>query len=98
MAAVEVGEDCLISADVRFVGDDHSVRGSGLIRETPTQFPQPIVIGDDVLIGAGAMVIGPARIGSGAVVAAGAVLKGDVASRTIVGGVPAKVIGSRDES
>ena len=53
MAAVEVGEDCLISADVRFVGDDHSVRGSGLIRETPTQFPQPIVIGDDVLIGAG---------------------------------------------
>lgn len=96
MASVTVGDDCLVSADVRLVGNDHEVRGPGLINQNPSRFPQPIVIGDDVLVGAGAMIIGPSTIGTGAVIAAGAIVKGDVASRTIVGGVPAKVIGTRD--
>jgi acetyltransferase-like isoleucine patch superfamily enzyme len=98
MAAVEVGADCLISAEVKFVGDDHPVHGPGRINESPSHFPRAITIGDDVLVGCGATVIGPANIGSGAIIAAGAVVKGDVAPRAIVGGVPAKVIGTRGKS
>jgi acetyltransferase-like isoleucine patch superfamily enzyme len=51
-----------------------------------------IVIGDDVWIGAGALVTDGVTIGEGAVVAAGAVVTGDVPPHTVVGGVPAKVI------
>lgn len=49
-------------------------------------------IDDDAYLGAGAMVLPGVRIGAGAVVAAGALVNGDVAPRTIVAGVPARVI------
>jgi acetyltransferase-like isoleucine patch superfamily enzyme len=51
-----------------------------------------IVVEDDVWIGAGAIVTDGVRIGQGAVVAAGAVVTGDVPPRTVVGGVPARVL------
>ena len=54
-----------------------------------------VVIGDDVWIGAGAAILGGVRIGTGAVIAAGAVVTHDVPPYAIVGGVPAKAIGKR---
>ncbi|WP_114423692.1 acyltransferase [Nocardioides houyundeii] len=53
----------------------------------------PVTIGDRVFVGAGAIINMGVTIGDEAVVAAGAVVTGDVAPRTIVGGVPARVIG-----
>jgi len=53
---------------------------------------KPIVVEDEVWIGAGAIITGGVTIGRGAVVAAGAVVTRDVAPRTVVGGVPAKLI------
>lgn len=53
---------------------------------------QPVVIGDDVLIGANAVVLEGVKIGSHAVVAAGAIVTEDVAANSVVAGVPAKVI------
>ncbi|MBQ2208843.1 MAG: acyltransferase [Prevotella sp.] len=53
---------------------------------------QPVVIGDDVWIGANAVVLPGVTIGKHAVVAAGAVVTRDVPDYTLVGGVPAKVI------
>jgi acetyltransferase-like isoleucine patch superfamily enzyme len=49
-------------------------------------------IGDDVWIGAGVVVLPGVVIGSHSVVAAGAVVTKDVASHTVVGGVPASVL------
>ena len=54
------------------------------------------VIERDVWIGAGAVVLGGSHIGHGAVVAAGAVVRGIVEAETIVGGIPARVIGRRE--
>ena len=51
-----------------------------------------IEVGNDVYIGYGATIIGPCRIGDGAVIAAGAVVTRDVPPYAIVGGVPAKMI------
>ena len=51
-----------------------------------------IVIGDDVWIGHGAIILSGVHIGQGAVVAAGAVVIKDVPPYAIVGGVPASVI------
>jgi acetyltransferase-like isoleucine patch superfamily enzyme len=55
---------------------------------------KPIIIEDEVWIGAGAIITGGVTVGRGAVVAAGAVVAKDVAPMTVVGGVPAKFIKS----
>ena len=54
--------------------------------------PRPVVIGDDVWIGANAVILPGVTIGRHAVVAAGAVVTQDVPENTLVGGVPAKLI------
>ena len=53
---------------------------------------KPVVIGDDVWIGANAVILPGVTIGRHVVVAAGAVVTKDVPDNCIVGGVPAKVI------
>ena len=57
----------------------------------------PVIIEDDVLIGANAVVLEGVRVGKGAVVAAGAVCVEDVAPGAVVAGVPARVIKQADE-
>ncbi len=56
----------------------------------------PVVVEDDVLIGANAVVIEGVRIGRRAVVAAGAVVISDVEPDTVVAGIPARVIKRKD--
>lgn len=53
---------------------------------------KPVVIGDDVWIGANAVILPGVTIGSHCVVAAGAVVTKDVPDNCVVGGVPAKLI------
>lgn len=53
---------------------------------------RPVVIGNDVWIGAYVSILPGVRIGDGAVIAAGAVVTGEVEPYAIVGGVPAKTI------
>lgn len=53
---------------------------------------QPVVIEDNVLVGAGAVILEGVRVGRGAVVAAGSVVVNDVPAGSVVAGVPAKVI------
>ncbi len=57
----------------------------------------PVIVEDDVLIGANAVVIEGVHIGRGAVVAAGAVVIEDVPENAVVAGCPAKVIKMKDE-
>ena len=57
----------------------------------------PVIVEDNVMIGANAVVIEGCRIGHDAVVAAGAVVVGDVAPNTVVAGCPARVIKVKDE-
>ena len=55
-----------------------------------------VTIGDDVWLGANAVVVAGVTIGSGAVVGAGAVVTHDVAPDCVVAGVPARVVGHRE--
>ncbi|MCO6476121.1 MAG: hypothetical protein J5I94_05830 [Phaeodactylibacter sp.] len=68
-------------------GDFHDLNN----RQEPGR-SAPIIIEDDVWLGARSIVLKGVTIGRGAVVAAGAVATRDVPPYTMVGGVPAKVI------
>jgi tetrahydrodipicolinate N-acetyltransferase len=58
---------------------------------------KPVVVEDDVVVGANAVVLEGVTIGKGAVVAAGAIVTEDVPPYTVVAGVPARVIKEIDE-
>ena len=57
----------------------------------------PVIIEDNVLIGANAVVIEGVHVGEGAVVAAGAVVVEDVPAHAVVAGCPARVIKMKDQ-
>jgi 2,3,4,5-tetrahydropyridine-2-carboxylate N-succinyltransferase/tetrahydrodipicolinate N-acetyltransferase len=57
----------------------------------------PVIVEDNVLIGANAVVIEGIRIGKGAVVAAGAVVIEDVPANAVVAGSPARIVKMKDE-
>lgn len=76
----EVGDDVLIYQGV-------TLGGTG--KETGKRHP---TIGDNVLIGCGAKVLGPINVGSGSRIAAGAVVLKDVPPNATAVGVPARVV------
>lgn len=57
----------------------------------------PVIVEDNVMIGANAVVLEGVRIGEGAVVAAGAIVIEDVPANSVVGGTPARVLKLMDE-
>ena len=57
----------------------------------------PVVVEDNVLIGANAVILEGVRVGENAVVAAGAVVVSDVPKNAVVAGMPARVIKQKDE-
>ena len=76
----EVGDDVLLYQGVT-LGNARFQRG----KRHPT-------VGNNVVVGAGAKVLGPVTVGDGARVAAGAVVVNDVPPHTTAAGVPAKAI------
>lgn len=57
----------------------------------------PVIIEDNVLVGANAVVVEGVHVGKNAVVAAGAVVLEDVPDNAVVAGTPARVIKMKDE-
>ena len=57
----------------------------------------PVIVEDDVVIGANCVILEGVRIGKGAVVAAGSVVTKDVEPGAVVAGSPAKVVKMKDE-
>lgn len=58
---------------------------------------QPVKIGDNVIVGANAVVLEGVQVGDNAVIGAGAVVTKDVAAGTVVAGVPAKILKVKDQ-
>lgn len=87
-----LGNDVLIGPQAVLVTGDHDFSRLDVPATQRDYTGKPITIGDNVWIGAGAVVLGGVCVGDNAVVAAGAVVTHDVAAGAVVGGVPAKVI------
>lgn len=91
---VLVGPGCVIApANHAFSRSDIPIRHQGFM---PSR--GGVVIEDDVWLGAHCTLLDGARIGRGAIIAAGAVVHGEVEPYAIYGGVPAKKIGQRGDA
>lgn len=84
-----IGSRCAIAAGVLIYSQSNQCADGAAVLAQPVRYA-PVDIQDDVWIGAGAVVLPGVSIGRHAVVAAGAVVREDVAAGTIVAGVPAK--------
>jgi len=82
-----IGKNCVIYQQVT-IGTNDALHGK-------IEYP---VIEDEVIVYAGAKVLGGVRVGRGAIIAANAVVVKDVPERAVVGGVPAKIIHARELS
>lgn len=94
---LEIGNKVLIADNVAFINrDDHQYDIVGkTMWDSGRGDKFKVVVEGDVWISHGAIVLSPARIGRGAIVAAGSVITRDVPRYAIVGGVPAKVLKMR---
>jgi len=94
---IRIGKDCMIAAHSGIVANNHifvdpvqRIRDQGVTKKG-------IEIGDDCWLGYGVKILDGVTIGKGSVIGAGAVVTKDIPPYSIVVGVPAKVIGSRQE-
>lgn len=98
-----IGEGTMIDMGAvlggRAIVGKNSHVGAGAVLAGVVEPPsaKPVTIGDNVLIGANAVIIEGVSVGSGAVVAAGAVVTRDVPENAVAAGVPARVIKMRDQ-
>ena len=87
---VSIGSDCSISWRVSIMDSDfHRVIGQ---REIEDSRGAPVRIGKHVWIGANALILKGVSVGDGAIIAAGSVVTDDVPERSLVAGVPARVV------
>ena len=100
---VRCGNGVRIASHASLVGFNHGYDDPDVPIYLQKHESRGITIGDDVWVGANAVIVDGITIGRGAVIAAGALVSKDVPEMAIVGGVPAKVLrfrgrGRRDGS
>ena len=93
---VSIGAYSMLAPAVAIVGGDHNfdIPGKPVIFSGRSQLDRTI-IGRDVWIGYGVIILAGCVIGDGAIVAAGAVVTKDIPAMEIHGGLPAKKLGDR---
>jgi acetyltransferase-like isoleucine patch superfamily enzyme len=94
--SVEIGDFAIIAGGCSINTGGYEIKDTSVkMIDNGVSSKGPIVIGDDVWIGTRGIILEGIRVGSHAVIGAGAVVTKDVAEHEIVAGVPAKSIGSR---
>jgi maltose O-acetyltransferase len=93
---ITIGRNVLIGPNSQFETLNHEIPLNENGRRP--NIIKPIIIEDFVWIGARAVILQGVKIGKGSIIAAGAVVTKDVPANSIVGGVPAKLIKTIDNS
>ncbi len=93
-APIKIGNQVSLGPGVAIIGANHGL-APGLPHQDQPQQSAPIEIGDDVWIGAGAIVLPGVRIGKGSIIAAASVVIENIPENVVAGGVPARVLRNR---
>lgn len=91
---IVVGNDTLFGPEVMVTAASYRFNGGQPVTRQAME-EADVVIGSDVWLGARSIILPGSRIGDGAIIGAGSVVRGNIPPMAIVVGVPAKVIGSR---
>lgn len=93
---VVIGKDVMMGPNVLIFARNHEFSNINVpMNQQGFSDELPVIIGDDVWIGAGVIILPGVTIGKGSIIGAGAVVTKDVNEYTVVGGNPAKMIKMR---
>ncbi|MEQ4788419.1 acyltransferase [Morganella morganii] len=89
-----IGSNCMIAPNVYIVDSDHGIIRDRLMKEQEN-VSSPIIIGNDVWVATGSIILKGTKIPDGCVIAANSVVKGQLEAYAIYAGSPAKKVGER---
>ncbi len=92
---LKMGKDSVLGPNVAIFSSDHEFKNPAVPIRLQGVNPKPVVIGEDVWLGANVIVLGNVTIGKGSVIGAGSVVTQDIPPYSVAVGVPAKVISKR---
>ena len=96
---IKIGNKVMFGPDVSIIGGDHNTTQLGkFMYDVHDKLPEndlPVVIEDDVWVGACAIILKGVTLGTGSIVAAGSLVLKDIPPYSVVAGVPANVIKMR---
>ncbi len=90
VAPITIGEDCQIGPNVQLLTPTHPVQPQP--RRDRLEAAQPIIVGDNVWLGGGAIVLPGVTIGDNSVIGAGAVVTRGIPANVVAVGNPARVV------
>lgn len=90
VAPVRIGKNCMLAPNVKILTATHPIDAQERI--SGIEYAQPITIGDNCWLGAGAMILPNVSLGNNVVVAAGAVVTRSFGDNVVIGGCPARVL------
>ena len=91
---IDIGQNCMIGPHCYITDANHGARSGTLVNMQPVDVA-PVHIGDDVWVGAGAIILKGVTIGAGAIIGAGSVVTKSIPSNTVAAGNPATVLRNR---
>jgi len=97
--SVKIGDHVMMGPEVLMLTQNHDFSRTDIPMDQQGHQPEkPIIIGNDVWIGARAVILPGVHVGNGAIIGAAAVVAKDIPAWAIVVGNPARVIKSRREN
>ena len=91
---IEIGSDCMLGPFIYIVDSNHGTSREKKMNQQKN-ITKPVIVKNDVWIGAKSVILPGVTIGEGAVIGAGSIITKDVESYKIVAGNPAKIIKDR---
>lgn len=95
---IHIGQEVEIAPNCAFYPYNHGIAAGQPIRKQPLQSKGGIIIGDQVWLSVGVIVLDGVKIGQGAVVGAGSVVTNDLPAGSVSAGIPARVLRMRGHS
>ena len=92
---IRIGNNCIFGENVKIYDHNHKYKDDSMLISKQGYSSKTIIIGDNCWIGSGVVFLDGASVASGCVIAANAVITKEFPENSIIGGVPAKIIGYR---